>query len=235
MAKVTVEHVCVVWPQPKPEAQSGSPAHGAPAPPGIWHVEAPVAAGQMSGEAQPSSTWQAAPAAPGVAHFWVLESQKRPWLHCVLLPLQATPTPPCVMATHVAPPPVLPLQVAPGPHDCPFAHDCPMPAAAPQTPQPDWAPAAVALPAVQSPPWHCEPVTHVEAAGSVPAAKLQGPCVWLRMAQPEDFTADAQVPSALEVIALPGKASASAQSVSKRPWSRVISLAGNCTPPKQGP
>ena len=236
MAKVTVEHVRVVWPQPKPEAQSGSSTHEAPAPPGIWHVETPVTpAGQMSGAAQPSSSWQAVPAAPGIAHVWVPGSQKRPWLHWVLLPLQATPTPPWVMATHVCPPPVLPLQVAPGPHDCPFAHDCPMPAAATQTPQADWPPSAVVLPAVQAPPWHCEPVTHAEAAGSVPAANVQGPCVWLRTPQPEAFTADAQVPSAPEVTASPGKASASAQSVSKRPWRRVNSFAGSWAKPKQGP
>jgi hypothetical protein len=65
---VTAKHWWLDWPQPSPETQSTSSSHGAPAAPGLWHVELPEEEGQMRGAAHAPSSVQGVPAPPGAAH-----------------------------------------------------------------------------------------------------------------------------------------------------------------------
>ena len=76
---------------------------------------------------------------------------------------------------------------------------------------------------------HCAPATHVAPDPSEPAANAHAAgCV----PHPLAFTADAHASRLLVVIELPGRASACAHSLEKRPWIREASLEGS-TPPEQ--
>jgi hypothetical protein len=139
------------------------------------------------------------------------------------------------MAMQVWPPVLLPLHSAPGPHCCPFSHDCPIAGGATHVPQRISPPSGSSFAAVQSPPWHCAVVTHVAPAPSDPVSKVQGPCSWSSTEHPPDLTAATHASRDVALSETPGNVSAAAQSVSKRPWMRVTSLAGSGPMVSQAP
>ncbi len=231
--QVTAVHWWVEKTQVRPEAQSLLSAQGPPAELGLWQVDVPFTAGQTSGEAHCSSASHGAPAPAGAAHCPVV-LQTRPVSHWDVDPLQLAPAAPYAMATHVRLPPAEPLQVAFAGQGCPSEHDCPTATAGVHVPQALMPPSEVSFPAEHSSDWHWSSLTHAAPEARVPvSSKLQGPGSCSTTEHPLDLMADAQASRLLDVKVRPGRASAAAQRVSKRPWTRVSSVAGGAMLPPQ--